>query len=56
MLALGFVEQRIRAARDGVGPGAQTGEERSRATHSTGAPQLLHEARHDGIAATVFVN
>lgn len=55
MLALGLGVQRSRGLQEGIGPVAQPAEERSRATHSTGASQLLHEARHDDIAASVFV-
>lgn len=56
MLALDLGEQRIRGPQEVVGPGAQSGGERSRATHSAGAPQLLHKARHYGIVASVFVS
>lgn len=56
MLALGLGEQRIPGPQEVIGPGAQIGEEDSRATHSAGAPQLLHEARHDVIAASVVVS
>lgn len=54
-ISLDLGEHRARGLQRSVGRRGQTAEERSHATHSTGASQLLHEARHGSIVANVWV-